>query len=112
MIEGSYRDWKRGHRGGAPSFCLYNGYNVVAIDKLEDRPNLFVTIEAPIFRKEKGGLKTLSVEGVAVATGFRWDSDSLASPEPGRYRLVGDIPTLLSQIRAAAEDVLTFFSPR
>ena len=112
LLEGSYRDWKRDGRGFPPSFCLYNGYNVVAIDKLEDRQNLFVTIEAPPFRREKGGIKTLSVEGVVVATGYRREVDPSVPSEPGLYRLEGDIPGILTQIQAAVEEVLTFFSPR
>ena len=113
IIEDSYQRWKEDCRNSSlpstplPRFCIYNGYNVVSIDKLEDRSGVFATIEAPPFRREKGGLKTLSVEGVAVATGFE---KTEKSREPGLYRLRGDIPTLLGQIRETRESVLSFFS--
>ena len=113
MIEKSYHRWKENCRKSSasspplPHFCIYNGYNVVSIDKLEDRKNLFVTIEAPPFRREKGGIKTLSVEGVLVVTGFKKMEES---PEPGRYGLTGDAPTLLKKIPRIKEDVLSFFS--
>ena len=107
-MDKSYQHWKECRREGLPpDFCIYNGYNVVSIDKLEDRNNLFVTIEAPAFRREREGIKTLSVEGVLVATGFRHVPQS---EEPGFYRLDGDIPQVLGQIQWIKKDVLSFFS--
>ena len=107
-IESSFQRWKKFRQKDIiPDFCIYNGYNVVSIDKLEDRENLFVTIEAPAFRGGKERIKTLSVEGVLVATGFR---RMPAPPEPGHYRLCGDIPQIIQQIQQVRADVLSFFS--
>ena len=107
-IDESFRRWKEiRHKGVPPDFCIYNGYNLVSIDKLEDRNNLFVTIEAPSFRRGKDEIKTLSVEGVLAATGFQTVQKSC---EPGLYRPEGDIPTLLGQIQEVRKDVLSFFS--
>ena len=108
-MEDSYQCWKeRRVQDAPPDFCIYNGYNVVSMDKLEDRKNLFVTIEAPAFRRGKESLKTLSVEGVLVAAGFQRPKEST---EPGLYRLSGDIPQLIEQIGEVREKVLSFFSP-
>ena len=107
-MEESYRRWKKfRHKDILPDFCIYNGHNVVSIDKLEDRDNLFVTIEAPAFRGGKERVKTLSVEGALVATGF----ERVPAPsEPGHYHLSGHIPEITRQIQEVKADVLSFFS--
>ena len=106
-MEESYQRWKQGRGDGPPDFCIYNGYNVVSIDKLEDQQNLFVTISAPVFRRGTEGIKTLSVEGVLVATGFERPKEST---EPGLYYLGGDIPQVRGQIAQIQQQVLSFFS--
>src|SRR5690606_21044475 len=46
------------------------GYNVTSLDRLIDRPGVFVTLERPQFRAEES-LLTLGCDAVVVATGHR-----------------------------------------
>jgi hypothetical protein len=90
---------------------IYSGYNVTAVDKLLDKNEIFVTIEAPDFRTEKTqgpDLKTLSVDAVLVSQGYFSRSilkHGMRDNEPGYYQL--DSIDLLNEIE---KDILSYFS--
>ncbi len=83
------------------------GHNATALDRLIDRPGLFVTLERPDFRGE-AALVTLGPDAIVVATGHRPEKDfsqGVREVEPGYYTLssAGDIP-------AVEKDILSYFS--
>ncbi|MGZ3787064.1 MAG: hypothetical protein ACXVLQ_00995 [Bacteriovorax sp.] len=94
----------------------YQGYDVTSVDRLLDRPGVFVTIESPDFRDYAplNDLKTLPADAILVCCGVedcQKFSHGIQSEEPGFYRLyANDLDEGLLEIKKIEKKILSFFS--
>lgn len=100
---------------------LFNGYSVVAMDKLLDRDGVFVTAETVDFRQdfqnlsEADTLKTVPADFIIVGKGYRLQSrdevsEGLMLNEPGYFDLRGlSLNTGIQQIHEIEKVVMAFF---
>lgn len=64
------------------AFSIYSGVNVTAVDKLYDRPGIYLTLEWPDFRRPhlpegvnpSQNLLTYAFDGIIVACGYRMET--------------------------------------